>query len=781
MLSLSTKGKTLKELSGNIKSAEVLPVFIFSVTEFKGDKDKIASGIQSHFQQKLLIIRSSANNEDGFDISNAGHFKTILNVPRNDSVRIIDSIAEVINSYDNPNEDNEVLVQPMLIDIKVSGVIFTADIDTLAPYYIVNYDESGKSYTVTSGMEGNTKTYIRFKEAHNAFPNRHLAKACEMCKELEEIFDNTNLDIEFAFDVKEKLSILQVRPIAVKNKEEMSSVNLKDSLGKMYKKVQMLSSAHPNLLGNRAMFGVMPDWNPAEIIGLKPKQLALSLYKELVTDNIWAYQRDNYGYRNLRSHPLMISFLGIPYIDVRVDFNSFIPKSLNEGIAMKLVDYYLKRLDLSPSHHDKIEFEVIHSCYYLSLTDKLKELLNHGFNENEIKRIEYALLDLTNKIIDPEHGLYRQDLKRIKTLEDKYKSIVDSTLPLIDKIYWLTEDCKRYGTLPFAGIARAAFIGVQFLRSFVDLKIISKTEYEGFMASLNTVAKKLNKGSCMLANKEMTKEEFLFEYGHIRPNTYDILSLRYDENFDQYFPTLNSDYPETIAFTFTEEQIEKINIALMENVLKTDASKLIKFIKDAIECREYSKFLFTKSLSKILQLIEELGKGSGISRDDLAYLDIRTVLNLYSTLNHMDVKDILISDIEKNKEFYKYTKAVRLPSLIRDANDVYSFFVESEEPNFITLKRVEGQCIKDAEFNGGSFENKIAIIKSADPGYDFLFTRKIAGLITQFGGANSHMAIRCAELGIPAVIGAGERNFNKWSRAKVLEVDCANRQVRIIS
>jgi hypothetical protein len=77
----------------------------------------------------------------------------------------------------------------------------------------------------------------------------------------------------------------------------------------------------------------MPDWNPAKIIGVKPKKLALSLYKELVTDNVWAYQRDNYGYKNLRSHPLLVSFLGVPFIDVRVDFNSFIPKNLENRTA----------------------------------------------------------------------------------------------------------------------------------------------------------------------------------------------------------------------------------------------------------------------------------------------------------------------------------------------------------------------------------------------------------------------------------------------------------------
>ena len=55
----------------------------------------------------------------------------------------------------------------------------------------------------------------------------------------------------------------------------------------------------------------------------------------------------------------------------------------------------------------------------------------------------------------------------------------------------------------------------------------------------------------------------------------------------------------------------------------------------------------------------------------------------------------------------------------------------------------------------------IVCIPGADPGYDWIFSQGIAGLITAFGGANSHMAIRAAELGIPAVIGAGEINCRR--------------------
>jgi phosphoenolpyruvate-protein kinase (PTS system EI component) len=77
--------------------------------------------------------------------------------------------------------------------------------------------------------------------------------------------------------------------------------------------------------------------------------------------------------------------------------------------------------------------------------------------------------------------------------------------------------------------------------------------------------------------------------------------------------------------------------------------------------------------------------------------------------------------------------------------------------------------------------NKIVCIKSADPGYDYLFSKSIGGLITCYGGANSHMAIRCAEMGIPAIIGCGESSFHKYHNAQIIEIDALNRQVKILS
>lgn len=786
MLKFSNKGKTLEDLSRVIKTAKVLPLFRFPIASFNEDADGVVAKIQKSFKENMLIIRSSAKVEDCLDESNAGRFKTVTDVSKKDKREILSAIKEVIDSYNFLDMNNEILVQPMLVDIKMSGVIVTADIDTLAPYYIINYDEGSQSNAITERKGRNSKTYVHFKESYFQCRDPYLSMLCDACGELEKLFNNPYLDIEFAFNKLDILYIFQVRPIVFKNKENLSGVNLKDSLQAIYNKIKRLSISHPNLLGHRAIFGVMPDWNPAEMIGLKPKQLALSLYKELITDSIWAYQRDSYGYRNLRSHPLLVSFLGVPYIDVRVDFNSFISKNLNEKIAKKLVEYYLDKLDATPTHHDKVEFEVIYSCYYLNLSDKLKELLNYGFNENEIKRIEFSLLELTNGIIDPIHGLYKKDTQKIEILKEKYDTIVNFDLPITEKIYWLVEDCKRYGTLPFAGIARAAFIAVQFLKSFVNLGIMTQNDRERFMNSLNTIAKKLTFDLNKLSRDDISKEEFLSKYGHLRPGTYDILSLRYDENFDNYFSVVKKDssrknLSELVApYEFTGEQMEKINVALIEKGIKIDADGLIKFIKETIEGREYAKFIFSKSVSEILRLIVVLGKDLGISMEEFAYIDIKTILNLYSNLDCRSTKGIFKKDIEKNRELYKYTKAARLPVLIRKDEDIYSFFIEDDEPNFITQKRIESQVITEDNFSKEDNENKILFIKSADPGYDFLFTSNIGGLVTQFGGTNSHMAIRCAELGIPAVIGAGEKKFLDWSRAKRLEIDCANKQVRIV-
>ena len=117
-----------------------------------------------------------------------------------------------------------------------------------------------------------------------------------------------------------------------------------------------------------------------------------------------------------------------------------------------------------------------------------------------------------------------QYMAKINILNRRRQELMDSNLDLTEKIYWLLEDGKRYGTLPFAGLARAGFIAVQMLRSFVEIGVFSEKEYDSFISSLTTVSGQLSNDRA-----NMDKTSFLRKYGHLRPGTYDITSQRYDE------------------------------------------------------------------------------------------------------------------------------------------------------------------------------------------------------------------------------------------------------------
>ncbi|MFE8730122.1 pyruvate, phosphate dikinase, partial [Aeromonas hydrophila] len=83
----------------------------------------------------------------------AGAFLSCLNVPADNLVLLKKSIDAVVASFScAPDPRNQVLVQPMLTNIQMSGVVMTHDLQRGAPYYLINYDdESGQTDTITGG------------------------------------------------------------------------------------------------------------------------------------------------------------------------------------------------------------------------------------------------------------------------------------------------------------------------------------------------------------------------------------------------------------------------------------------------------------------------------------------------------------------------------------------------------------------------------------------------------------------------------------------------------
>lgn len=781
-MQLGTKAETLGRIYNRLSHASVLPQISFRVKEWKSSEEKYWQQCVKTWGEEEVIIRSSAINEDTKESSQAGKFESISNVALSSRKAFSAAVESVIVSYADDNEDNQVLVQPMLKDVKICGVAFTVDPNSLGNYYVINYDESGSTSAVTSGNGQNNKLLYVFKGKEINNQPDYISRLCMTLRELEELFGQNNLDVEFAVTDTGELYIFQVRVLCIRG-QAANLVNQQHVLKRIEARIEQAACAKPYLCGNRNIYGVMPDWNPAEMIGIRPKPLALSLYREMITDNIWAYQRDNYGYRNLRSFPLMVDFCGLPYIDVRVSFNSFIPAELDEEISNKLVNYYLERLANEPAKHDKVEFDIVFSCYTLDLPERIQILKDYGFAQDEIQAIVCALRNVTNRVINSDTGLWRKDYKKIDILENRYRKIVDSSMGDIEKIYWLIEDCKRYGTLPFAGLARGAFIAVQLLSSMVKKGIISKEDYHDFMNDVNTVSSNMN---CDFIS--MTRGAFLEKYGHLRPGTYDINSLRYDEAPDLYFDWSNVPVYETKKdiynngtrkFSLSIAQMHHLKDMLEESGLNSDILGVVDFIKTVIEGREYGKFIFTKSLSKVIQMIGDMGAKYGLSREECAYLDIQDIRGLYSSVK--DIGKVVIKSVTEGKEAYEITKSLVLPPLLTSAEEVWQFYYPDAEPNFITMKRTEGTTVVlDSRIEEADIADRIVLITSADPGYDWIFSHHIRGLVTMYGGANSHMAIRAGELGIPAAVGVGEKQYEKYRKARALEIDAMSKTVRIL-
>lgn len=770
MLRFSTKASTLNILIDHIQSARIAPLLLFTVESWQANSSSIIRSIQAQFGDQKLIVRSSCRNEDAATHSNAGAYLSVKNVVPTD---LPAAIEQVIASYGMPLPADEVLIQPMLNNVIRCGVVFSHDPNTCAPYRIINWTESEDTAYVTGGLGGRTWQTAALSPV---MPPVHLKPVITLVEEILTLFGNVPVDCEFAVtkeEDKEILWLLQARPLMMGVLNETSEQQA-SKLKIVEEKINRGMRKHPFLMGQRTVYGVMPDWNPAEIIGIRPKPLSLSLYRDLITDSIWAYQRHNYGYRNLRSHPLMPHFFGLPYIDVRLSFNSFIPDDLDDGLAGRLVDHYIDCLLAEPKLHDKVEFDIVFSCYTLDLPQRLKRLESAGFSSEECKTIADSLRQLTNRIIHPKEGLWRIDAAKLDILNARREQLLSSDADPLERIYWLLEDARRYGTLPFAGLARAGFVAVQMLRSLVAVGVLSESDYEAFMVSVSTVSGQLARDRAML-----DQPVFISRYGHLRPGTYDILSPRYDEAPELYFDwDVRPSAPAPAKpFPLTLPQMREISKLLETHNLHPDVVGLFDFLQAGIELREHSKFHFTRNLSDALSLAGNYGEQLGFSRDDMAYCDIASLKELHVAA--AEPKYVLSRAIEQGKARYRDTIAMVLPPLIVRPEDVWSFEWPETAPNFITQKQVTAPVVEN--FRLEQLAGAIVCIPNADPGFDWLFSYPIAGLITAWGGANSHMAIRAGELGLPAVIGAGEVLYRRWASAQRLNLDCAGRRVEVLS
>jgi len=779
-----SKSYILEFLHKNLKYSKIEKLFYFKIKDWENNRSKILSEIQKKFS-KPIIVRSSAIGEDSINSSGAGLYQSIQNVNPKSKKNVIESIEAVIDSYNkkqNINLQNQILIQTQSRNIITSGVIFSRTPDMGSPYYVINYEDGNATDSVTKGTANNSVRIFRNANL-NKLPKKWKFLLFSV-KEIEKLLNSEILDIEFGITKSYKIIIFQARPIVSLRNLSLISENRIEKLILKNKQLFRKKLNSKKLPGRLTIFSDMADWNPAEIIGNNPNILDYSLYDYLIMDSAWHLGRHNIGYQRLFHQNLMIKFGNKPFVDAKASFNSLIPNLISRTMKEKLMNYYLTKLIHNTFLHDKVEFDILFTCNEHLISSRMLEL-NFCFSSQEIKIFKNVLIDFTNKILLDFPKILRNNAITIKQMRQK-RSITLKKLTNSQRSYKnlilaaekLLNDCIIYGTIPFSTIARIAFIASINLKSLVRNGVLTQKLVDDFLNSIETPLSQFQNDQILYINNKITKSSFLKKYGHLRPGTYDITAPRYDS--DSFFldnlkfktsmypknqfvkPQSVSSYLEKDGFTFT-------NIDFFD------------FAKSAIIERENLKFEFTKNLSDALKLISEAGTRLNFSTNEMSCLDIKTIFSDVKKLNKKQLLSKWRKLIQQQKTQHAIMNHLAFPPVISSEEDFDFITYPLSKPNFITSKKISSELIfLNSNHEKINLENKVILLENADPGFDWIFSNNILGLITKYGGVASHMAIRCAELGIPAAIGCGEILYQKLQSASKILLDCDNAQIVIL-
>ena len=223
---LGTKADTLLNLMPVLKSSVILDQVTFSIKNWQADSIAILESIESNLikhKNSRLIVRSSSQAEDTFASSNAGSFESILGV--RPGVELQEAIEKVISSYETTSNVDQILVQPMLQGVTLSGVAFTRSLRNKAPYYVINYELTNKTDTITSGVSTEHQTLYVFRDGilSEAIESKFSALLAAI-QEIEQVLNYDCLDIEFAI-ADETIYLFQVRPLS----DGISTAKIKDT------------------------------------------------------------------------------------------------------------------------------------------------------------------------------------------------------------------------------------------------------------------------------------------------------------------------------------------------------------------------------------------------------------------------------------------------------------------------------------------------------------------------------------------------------------------------
>lgn len=747
------------------KTFGTLPFVVFDVSEWKTGREHVLERVQRATLGHMLAVRSCVGMEDAIEREPPGFFDSVLNVSATVTA-LSDAVDKVMMSYarrlsPSPVAD-KIIIQQQLLGATMCGVFRVSPDAT--DYIEIDYDEtSGRTNTVTSGA-ASKRASASPRVAALPAPWAQIRKCAD---ELRDQF-SPPFFVEFALDQNGQPTVLQIR-------SDRRVAAIRPPIGRS----QGLSDV-AEIIHRFGPMSVMTDWNPAEILGVRPLPLDVSLYDEILMKSAWSEGRASVGWARPEDTNLLAVVAGRPYVKIRQSIQSLLPAGLEPGTAARLVSNRLERLRIAKHLHDKVEFRIMWSAFAFDPKALHQELIADGITEQDVECLFDGLKSVTRAAIDNAPGLLASDRTGIEQLNCARAALVkmdarEAELSAIANcIHEALRACVLYGTIPFSRQARLAFTFRFIINHLVEAGQLHNTDIARWESGLNTVARQLSRDLKQAVSNESARAALLQRYGHLRPSTYDLESPRYDE---RSMPAADMQQAKDVPY-WMPGPCPRLEEILADVGTSRRQSEFWQAAAGAYQGREEMKFHFSAVLSDTLRALAQCADLAGIAKGQLRRVPILNLLTLMDRAQSWRTFAAAVQDFDVGAEWAFH--GPELPDVLWEVDALDLIMELPLRPTFVGDRTVVGRphlITKESSAKSGELAGAVVIAETADPGYDWLFGHRFTGLITAYGGEFSHMGLRCGEFGIPAVLGCGSTAFHRVSRANQLTLDPIRREV----
>lgn len=687
-------------------------------------------------------VRSDAFDEDRSAASQAGRYLSLLDVASDAVAEAIDAVFDAMSGH----AEDQVLLQPMLAPSRRACVASTHRLSDGAPWYCIEFGQGDPAVVTGGRATGRHLAWPRAQfadasagaqaQAMSLISDPDAAQVIALLRAIEACGLREPFEVECLFTDSGAPWLLQLRALGMRERWPRRSPRPPT------RPTLALCEPEPDLLGRHTALSLMSDWNPAELIGTHPRPLALSLFQALISRDSWWRARAQLGYRappRAGIH-LLRPVLGRPYVDLRRSLNSLLPAGLDALTGTRLVEAWVERVRRQPELHDKLEFEVCRSVRDFTPAPIVRATLGACLDGSAAAAFEQALHGLSLRLL----GTSPRTEPHAAAAGDTF----DPARPSIDAVKRLLR-VARQRALDFAADARLAFAAEAQLRSAIARGALTPERAGLLRQSLGATA---------------TPGDLHHDAPRWRPSSFDITQpllpapegVRRDEAKRQ--------------FELSPAETRALDSLLHEAGFALAPAAWLQWWQHCSRAREAGKYALMRPLAQLLEALAALGARQGLDREALSWLSLPMLLR---GLGQDSAPTALQTCAERAWRRAEREQGWLLGPVLREASDLDAFDSLGLLPNFIGRRALRAplHVLPNSDPAQAVPRGAIVAVLQADPGYDWLFARDIGGLITAWGGAHSHMAIRCAEFDLPAAIGCGEAVWARLLAAREAHLD----------